>query len=203
MFPENRSRLAGATVVLAVLAIAWIVHVRHPQFLWAAAGVGLAWVAMELTARKARREHDALASLLAERTVERDQQQQARAELQRELDRQTTHDKLTGVWNRAAIPEHLEREMVRAQRDVKVLAVVIADLDHFRKINDTRGNLCGDRVLRTAAERLAFCLREYDSIGRYGGEEFLILIPGYDPAEGRSRLDELVRSVHDHRFLND
>ena len=58
-------------------------------------------------------------------------------------------------------------------------------------------------MLRTAAERLAFCLREYDSIGRYAGEEFLILIPGYDPAEGRSRLDELVGSIRDHRFLDE
>ena len=95
------------------------------------------------------------------------------------------------------------REEKLAQREVSVLAVVIADLDHFKQINDTRGHLCGDRVLRTAAQRLGFCLREYDSLGRYGGEEFLILMPGYDPAEGHSRLDELVGSIRDYRFVDE
>jgi diguanylate cyclase (GGDEF)-like protein len=79
---------------------------------------------------------------------------------------------------------------------------VIADLDHFKQINDTQGHLCGDRVLCTAAQRLGFCLREYDSLGRHGGEEFPILMPGYDPAEGHSRLDELVGSIRDYRFMD-
>jgi diguanylate cyclase (GGDEF)-like protein len=93
--------------------------------------------------------------------------------------------------------------MTRAQREGTVLAVVIADLDHLKQINDAHGHLCGDAVLHTAAERLGFCLREYDSLGRYGGEEFLILMPGYDPAESRSRLDELVGSIRDYQFVYD
>jgi diguanylate cyclase (GGDEF)-like protein len=92
---------------------------------------------------------------------------------------------------------------VRAQREGSVLAVVIADLDHFRQVNDTWGHLCGDRVLRTAAQRLGFCLREYDSLGRYGGEEFLMLMPGYDPSQGHSRMDELVGSIRDYHFVDD
>jgi diguanylate cyclase (GGDEF)-like protein len=144
-----------------------------------------------------------LVSQLAERSVQLDEQQQALARVQHKVQQQATHDALTGVWNRTAILEHMGREMTRAQREGTVLAVVVADLDRFRQINDTYGHLNGDRVLRTAAERLGFCLREYDSLGRYGGEEFLILMPGYDPAQSRGRLDELVGSIREHRFLDD
>ena len=203
MFSGIKSKVAGVAVLLALLAWAWVVRAHHPQLLWMAAGVALASVAMELRTRGLVRESKQLAFLVAERTAQLREERLALAHAQKELQQQATHDSLTGVWNRAAILELMEREIVRAQREVTVLAIVIADLDHFKQINDAWGHLVGDRVLRTAAQRLGFCLREYDSIGRYGGEEFLILIPGYDPAQGRSRLDELVASIRDHRFLED
>jgi diguanylate cyclase (GGDEF)-like protein len=176
---------------------------RAAWCLWGLLATLLAWGAVELRTRTLLRHQKRLALLVAERTTQLREEKAALAQAQKELQLQATHDSLTGVWNRAAILELMEREVVRAQREVTVLAVVIADLDHFKQINDAWGHLVGDRVLRTAAQRLGFCLREYDSIGRYGGEEFLILIPGYDPAEGRSRLDELVASIRDHRFLDD
>jgi len=199
----TKSRIAGVAGLLALLAWVWIVRVHYPEFLWLTAGLLLALGMAEVRMRSLARQRDQLALRLGERTAQLDEKQQSLDRVQKDLLLQATHDSLTGVWNRAAILEHMEREMVRAQREVTVLAVVIADLDHFRQINDKRGHLCGDRVLRSAAQRLAFCLREYDSIGRYGGEEFLILIPGYDPALGRSRLDELVGSIRDYRFLDD
>lgn len=111
----------------------------------------------------------------------------------RELMRlQATRDHLTGAWNHRAILEILERELQRARRDGKPVAVVMADLDHFKKINDTYGHLGGDAVLAAAGKRLAADTRAYDMVGRYGGEEFLIVLPGCD-RENAVRFAERLR----------
>jgi len=91
---------------------------------------------------------------------------------------QATHDPLTGLWNRAAVMEALVREKCRTVRDGTALGVGLADLDHFKGINDTFGHRFGDAVLVGAAQRMAAGLRGYDTIGRYGGEEFLFIAPG-------------------------
>jgi len=107
---------------------------------------------------------------------------------------QATHDSLTGLWNRAAILEFLENELARSLRGRHSLAAVMADLDHFKSINDTYGHLVGDVVLRDAAIRMQAAVRSYDSIGRYGGEEFLIVAPGCEIAEA-GRLAERLRKA--------
>jgi len=93
-----------------------------------------------------------------------------------ELRRQATHDALTGVWNRATIFESLNRELVRGRRHNEPVAAVLVDLDHFKLINDTYGHQSGDVVLRESAARMQGVLRSYDALGRYGGEEFLIVL---------------------------
>jgi diguanylate cyclase (GGDEF)-like protein len=93
---------------------------------------------------------------------------------------QATKDPLTGIWNRTAILEILERELTRARREGASVAVLIADLDHFKSINDTYGHLAGDTMLRVVTQRMCSAIRSYDSVGRYGGEEFLIILPGCD-----------------------
>ena len=99
-------------------------------------------------------------------------------ELQETLRVQAMHDSLTGLWNRAATFDFLRRELSRARRQRAPVSIVMADIDHFKRINDTHGHLAGDVVLREVAQRLSFSVRGYDVTGRFGGEEFLIVLPG-------------------------
>jgi len=93
-----------------------------------------------------------------------------------------THDFLTKLWNRAAIIAFLQREVTRSLRESIALGVILVDIDHFKKINDELGHETGDYVLLEIAKRLTANVREYDGVGRYGGEEFLLVIPGCDLA---------------------
>jgi two-component system cell cycle response regulator len=112
---------------------------------------------------------------------------------QEQLQIEATHDALTGLWNRRAILENLERELVRSGRQGTALAVVMADLDHFKRINDTHGHPIGDLALREVAVRLSGATRPYDFVGRYGGEEFLIVAPGLERS-GALDLGERIRN---------
>jgi len=98
---------------------------------------------------------------------------QAREALRREASR----DGLTSLWNRKAILSILERELLRGQRDRQSVGLIMIDVDHFKTINDTRGHAAGDAVLRIIASGIAAMVRPYDSVGRIGGEEFLIVAP--------------------------
>ena len=89
----------------------------------------------------------------------------------------TTHDSMTHLSNRAEIISFLEREMARGSREHRPVGVVLADIDHFKKVNDTLGHLSGDAVLKDVARKLRSELRVYDGVGRYGGEEFLLVLP--------------------------
>ena len=108
---------------------------------------------------------------------------------------QATQDPLTGLWNRGAILEALRREIARAKRERNSVAVVMADLDHFKRINDSYGHLAGDAALRQVADRMRSSLRPYDAIGRYGGEEFLILLPGCNIPGAATVAERLMTSI--------
>lgn len=101
-------------------------------------------------------------------------------ETQKALQHHATHDALTTLLNRGAIVQLLEQELSRARRSGSPLGVMIADLDQFKMINDRYGHQAGDAVLREASRRMRIVLRTFDTIGRYGGEEFLIIAPGSD-----------------------
>ena len=90
------------------------------------------------------------------------------------------HDFLTGVWNRGEIEAFLHRELCRARRTKIPVGIILADVDHFKKINDEFGHETGDGVLKEIAKRFTSSLREYDGVGRFGGEEFLLVMPGCD-----------------------
>ena len=116
-------------------------------------------------------------------------------EAQEKLRFKATHDVLTSILNRGAIIEQLERELNRARRENSSLGILLADVDHFKTVNDTRGHLVGDDVLRAVTGRLKSEIRSYDVLGRYGGEEFLILLPGCDNPRLAAKADQLVKLV--------
>ncbi|HET6789154.1 MAG TPA: GGDEF domain-containing protein, partial [Aquabacterium sp.] len=93
-----------------------------------------------------------------------------------------THDTLTGLFNRRHMVDVINRELARSERSGIGLALVVIDLDHFKRINDTHGHQVGDAVLKAFAEIAQSVLRETDVIGRWGGEEFVVLMPDTEPA---------------------
>jgi two-component system, cell cycle response regulator len=103
-------------------------------------------------------------------------------------------DALTGLVNRPAVLDTLWRELARAERAGTPLSVVIVDIDHFKRVNDTRGHGGGDVVLREVARRMSSAVRPQDAIGRYGGEEFLLVLPGCD-ALGAAVVAERLRAA--------
>jgi diguanylate cyclase (GGDEF)-like protein len=110
------------------------------------------------------------------------------------LRREASRDGLTSLWNRKAILGVLERELLRAERDQSPVGLIMIDVDHFKRVNDTRGHAAGDAVLRIIASGIAAVVRPYDSVGRYGGEEFLIVAPGC----GMTEAWELAERVRVH-----
>ena len=108
-----------------------------------------------------------------------------------ELREHATKDPLTKLWNRRHIMEVLELELARIQRQDTPLSLLMIDLDHFKSINDTYGHSAGDEVLRETGRRLKASVRQYDSVGRYGGEEFLVVMPGCGGADVEKQAERL------------
>ena len=108
--------------------------------------------------------------------------QEGLLQAQEALQRLAAHDDLTGLWNRRMILERLETELHRAQRESRHVGVAMVDLDYFKQINDTYGHAAGDGVLRHAADRMRTILRDYDYLGRFGGEEFLMVVSNCETA---------------------
>ena len=111
---------------------------------------------------------------------------------------QASHDTLTGLLNRRALYEIIEKEQARTQRDGLPFSVIMIDIDHFKLINDQYGHLVGDYTLRQVAETLVAHKRASDHAGRWGGEEFLLLLPGANIHEAElvaERMRVAIRSL--------
>lgn len=109
-----------------------------------------------------------------------------------------SHDPLTQLWNRAAIVDTVDKEMVRSLREGTSVGVIMADIDHFKRVNDRCGHLAGDAVLREVACRISNSVRPYDSVGRYGGEEFIVCIPGCHMDEAERMAERLRLAICDN-----
>ena len=115
------------------------------------------------------------------------------AQLHQEVKQQAITDGLTGLYNFRYFQERLEEEVKRAQRFKRPLALIMADIDHFKKFNDTYGHLKGNKVLKSLANILRSNIREVDIVARYGGEEFIIILPEADREEAE-KIAERIRS---------
>jgi diguanylate cyclase (GGDEF)-like protein len=116
-------------------------------------------------------------------------------DLQDALRRQATHDGLTGLMNRHSILARLSEEIARHNRERQPLSLLMVDLDRFKSVNDTYGHLAGDAVLSEAAARMSAVSRCYDGLGRYGGEEFMVVLPGCDLAAAMAQAERLREAI--------
>lgn len=116
-------------------------------------------------------------------------------EAREEMRFKATYDTLTGLLNRGVILDLLSRELSRTRREDGRTAVLLGDVDHFKSINDTRGHLMGDEVLKEIARRMFASVRSYDFVGRYGGEEFLVVLNNCDAASSVARAEEIRRAI--------
>ena len=105
--------------------------------------------------------------------------------------RLATRDPLTGLFNRGYVEDRIAIELSRAQRYNKVLTIAVIDADHFKLLNDTHGHLAGDVVLCKIGAMLSDCFRQSDTAGRFGGEEFVVILPETDAAAGQQKLESL------------
>jgi len=116
-------------------------------------------------------------------------------EAREEMRFQATHDGLTSLWNRGVMMDLLGRELARSRRENVSTAILMCDLDHFKSVNDTYGHATGDEVLKETAKRLLASVRSYDFVGRYGGEEFLVVLNNCKPPFALARAEEIRRAI--------
>ncbi len=121
--------------------------------------------------------------------------------LERRILQLANTDTLTGLLNRRAFMERMEQEMSRAQREKKPLSLIFADIDHFKRVNDTYGHQVGDLVLQRFTDQLKTSARPYDFLGRYGGEEFLVCLPRADGLQAASVAERMRGQIEDMEIM--
>jgi len=121
--------------------------------------------------------------------------------LRQKLQEQSIRDPLTGLYNRRYLEETLERELLRARRAGHPVSVIMLDIDHFKKFNDTYGHEAGDFILQAVARTIQKSVRAEDIVCRYGGEEFTVILPGLELKKAVSRAELILDSVR-HLEIN-
>jgi diguanylate cyclase (GGDEF)-like protein len=165
---------------------------RLAFMLMLALGVVLAWRwSVHLLVRQKR----ILESAVQHRTEDLETEKAELLRAREQMRHFAEHDDLTGAWNHRIIMERLRQEVDRSLRERSPVSVILVDLDHFKNINDTYGHPAGDLVLREVGAIFQRSVRSYDWVGRYGGEEFLLILPGSGSAGARVRAEQLRMAV--------
>lgn len=120
--------------------------------------------------------------------------------LEQRILRLATTDSLTGVLNRRAFMEKMEEALLRSNREKSPLSLILTDIDHFKGVNDNYGHQVGDLVLQRFTEQLSKSARPYDFVGRYGGEEFVVCLPGVDASQSRSVAERMRKKVEEMKI---
>ena len=188
---STRKVLAVGLFALTMFALAMTVSAyRQPQVVPAAVEWGhfimlaLAMPAVAVLAERLKRLRRRL----------QDQKRELRQALD-EIHQMATHDSLTGLMNRHCLDELLDKEIRRSARSGARLCLALIDLDHFKRINDQHGHACGDEVLRAFARDVGQKVRITDALGRWGGEEFVLLMPDVDLPRARAGAERLRREL--------
>ncbi len=126
----------------------------------------------------------------------------SRIEKNREYNNLINYDKLTNLLNRGAIDKRLDEEISRGRRYKSIFSIAMLDIDHFKRINDTNGHQAGDIVLRNVSERISGNIRDSDYAGRYGGEEFLIVMPETDKEQANIAAERIRKSLYGSEVEN-
>lgn len=168
--------------------------VRFPYRDGAGATIGIGFVAIEARDRGAAGRDDSLSMENARRTIAELRQAVA------EMAHRAATDRLTGAWNRARIEEIASQELLRLDRYGHPVSVVFIDIDHFKRINDTHGHGAGDGVLRGFCAVVRTCIRSTDLLGRWGGEEFLLLLPNTGLTSARLLAERIRAALAQRRF---
>ncbi len=165
-----------------------------------AAGAGGALLGRRWRQRELLRQKRALEAAVQRRTEELEREKAELLHAREQMRHFAERDGLTGLWNRRIIIDRLRREVDRSLRSGTSVSIILADLDRFKSVNDTFGHPGGDAVLRWIGKILMRSVRSYDWVGRYGGEEFLIILPGATLDHARARADELRKSIESARI---
>jgi len=151
--------------------------------------------------QKAVKREETLNEKILERTVELKDANDRIADLNKALEYSATHDALTCILNRGAILSFLENDIKRSKRMKSSLSLLMFDIDFFKRINDTYGHLVGDAVLKQLSSITRETIREIDLFGRYGGEEFIIILPDTNIEQALILGERLIKKVRNHNFL--
>jgi diguanylate cyclase (GGDEF)-like protein len=170
---------------------------RHVQV-----GLGLLLLAILVYAWRRRvgqlmRQKSLLEEAVRTRTTDLEREKTELVRMREQMRHFAEHDGLTGVWNHRIIVERLRGEVERSQRDGTPLTVILVDLDHFKRINDVFGHMAGDLALKETGTLFQRAVRSYDWVGRYGGEEFLLILPGAELEAARTRAEDLRQSLQE------
>lgn len=191
---------AATGAVSAVKEISFVVTplwwqsgpLRLALILALALGVVLAW---RWSVHLLVRQKHLLEQAVQRRTEDLEQEKSELMHAREQMRHFAEHDDLTGLWNHRIIVERLRQEVDRSRREATPLSVILVDLDHFKSVNDTFGHPAGDQVLKEVGAIFQRAVRSYDWVGRYGGEEFLLILPGSNFAGARVRAEQLRTAV--------